>query len=250
MAARPPRPLPPDGPGHPAHARRPGRAGAGRRRRLGRTHGRQAAADQAGRDRRAPHDHQGRARAPARLVRRLQGRVRDQDPEAAVAAGLPPAERHGDGPGRGAAPEPPVAESDQRRPLRVPGDGRDRDAPGASRRRLPGGLGAQAAPAALGLVLPGARAGRPAVACRADLRLGDDRGWSPALDRLRRHAHLLARLLERVPDGVRRDLLDTVGPVLVAVVGIILRGSAYALRAGGPTASGGSSTTSSRCRRS
>jgi hypothetical protein len=46
----------------------------------------------------------------------------------------------------------------------------DLDLPDASPRRFPGGLGAQAAPDALGLVFPGSRAGRPALGCRADLR--------------------------------------------------------------------------------
>ena len=47
------------------------------------------AADQARRARGPRADDQGRARAPARLVRRRTGQVRDRDPEAALAARLP-----------------------------------------------------------------------------------------------------------------------------------------------------------------
>ena len=78
----------------------------------------------------------------------------------------------------------------QHRALRVPDDGRHRDAARAARRlstscvrvrrkRLP----------RVALVLPGGRRGRAAVGRRADRRLGHDRGRPPAVGRLRRDAH-------------------------------------------------------------
>ena len=64
---------------------------------------------------------EGRARAPARLVRRRRGRVRDQDPQAALAARVPRSQRDGAGARHGAGRR---SAAGQRRPLLVPDDGR------------------------------------------------------------------------------------------------------------------------------
>ena len=66
-------------------------------------------------------------------------------------------EREGAGPRCGPGPRSSAGE---RRPVRVPDDGRNRNAAGAARRRLPRGPHPEAAVAALDLVLPCARARR------------------------------------------------------------------------------------------
>ena len=66
---------------------------------------------------------EGRARAPARLVRRRRDPVRRRAPAAALAAGLPRPERARPGARRGAARRAPAG---QRRPRRLPDDGRHR----------------------------------------------------------------------------------------------------------------------------
>ena len=78
------------------------------------------------------HDDEGRAGAHPRLVLRRRGRVRDRDPEAALAARVPRPERDRAGARHGPARRPAAGE---RRPLRVPDDGRDRDAARPARRR-------------------------------------------------------------------------------------------------------------------
>ena len=87
-------------------------------------------ADQAGLVRGSLQDDQRRAGDDPRLVhRREHDRVRDRDPEAALAARLPRPERHGagarDSPGGGPA-------TDQRGPDRLSDDGRHRHRPGCA----------------------------------------------------------------------------------------------------------------------
>ena len=123
----------------------------------------------------------GRARAPARLVHRRPGQVRDRDPAAAVAARLPRPEREG----AGLDTVPPS----QRPPVNVVriafqtmvGIGTLLALLGVvslvvrlRRKRLPESLWFYRA-----LVAAGAAGGR-----RADRRLGRDRGRAPAVGRL------------------------------------------------------------------
>ena len=106
-------PLRAGGADDPADDRLPGRAGAGAGRRLDRARHRRRPADQAGGDRGAVQDDRRRLRAPARLVHRRPGQVRDRDPPPAVAAGLPQLGRARPRPGhRPGGPAP----AGQRRP--------------------------------------------------------------------------------------------------------------------------------------
>ena len=74
--------------------RRARRAGAGRRRRLGGARrGARRSRSSSRRSRGSATTTRGAPDAPARLVRRQRGRVRDRDPEAALAARLPRPER-------------------------------------------------------------------------------------------------------------------------------------------------------------
>ena len=100
-AARPLGPLRADRAADPADGRRARRAGADRRRRLGRARGRRGAADQARRVR-GPRRDRRAARRCTSLGWYDDGEVqlRHRDPEAAVAARLPRPERDGAGPRR------------------------------------------------------------------------------------------------------------------------------------------------------
>ena len=158
--------------GDPADDRRAGRAGAAARRRLGGARGRRRSSRPSSPPSRACSRRR-RARSSTSLgwYDEDTGEVKDgiaiptllsllayHDPNATVRGldAVPPDDR------------PP----DQRDPLRVPDDGRDRHAAGAARRAR--AVRALAAPAAarVALVLPRARAARAAVGRRADLRLG------------------------------------------------------------------------------
>ncbi len=77
----------------------------------------------------------------------------------------------------------------ERDPLLVPDNGWDRHAAGVARRRIPVHLLATSSTARHPLVLPGRRGGRSIGVRRAGGRLGDHRGWSPALGRLQGHAN-------------------------------------------------------------
>ena len=110
----------------PLDGRRARLARSDRRRRLGRARRRRRRSRSSWRRSKGSQTTQtGRARAPARLVRRPRGRVRDQDPEAALAARLPRPEREGQGARRRARRRPPAGE---RRALLLPDDGRHRHA--------------------------------------------------------------------------------------------------------------------------
>jgi hypothetical protein len=89
VPARPPRPLRADGVRHRDDRRERRLAAAGDRRRLGGPRRRDLPAGQARLDGRPGTDHQGRRRAPARLVQRARGRLGHRHPPAAVAARLP-----------------------------------------------------------------------------------------------------------------------------------------------------------------
>ena len=126
-------------------------AGAGARRRLERARGGACTADQARCLRRARRDETRGARAPARLVQRRPGRVRDPDPAAAFPARLPRPERERRRPRRRAGGRAPAR---QRRPHRLSDDGRDRDTARPARPRLSRrSLAAQAA-TGVAVVLP------------------------------------------------------------------------------------------------
>ena len=171
MAEGPPRPLSPHGARRDARVRVADRAGAGDRRRLGRTRGGRAPAGQARRDR-GPATHAGgRAVHVRRHLRRggARGAVRVRGAEAAVAARVPRPERDRQGAGDRPARGPPAG---QHRPLQLPDDGRDRHRPGAARRDLPVHVvAARRRLPALEVVLPRGDGRRPGGVRRADLRL-------------------------------------------------------------------------------
>ena len=118
----------------------------------------------------------------SRLVRGRRRQVRVKIPDAAVAARLPQPEREGDRARLRAGARPAAG---QRRPRRVPDDGRDRHAAGAARRRLLLRTRAARRLPRVALFFRAVVAGRAAVGRRADRRLGDDRGRPPAVGRLR-----------------------------------------------------------------
>ena len=142
--------------------------------------------------------------APVHLLGWYDGdgvRVRDQDPQAALAARLPRPEREGPGPRLGAGGR---AAAGERRPLRVPDHGRHRDGARRPRRRVRRVLVAAPAATGLAVVLPRPRRRRAALGRRPAGRLGHDRGRAPAVGRLRRDAHGAGRhRCERHPGRLR-----------------------------------------------
>src|SRR5262245_57285658 len=116
------------------------------RRRLGRAGHRKDPACEACRARGPSDDDARGARAHPRVVRRTRGEVRDRDPQAPVPAHLPPPELDRAGPRHGPGGGPAAG---QRRPLRLPHDGRDRHSPGAARRGLPRDVAASSPAAAI-----------------------------------------------------------------------------------------------------
>src|SRR5581483_7125891 len=95
------------------------------------------------------------AGAPARLVRRAKGRLRDRNPAPSLDPLVPQLEREGRGTEHGSGARPAAGE---RRPLLVPDDGRDRDDARAAGRRLAVLPPSPAAAAAVAVVLRRGRA--------------------------------------------------------------------------------------------
>ena len=133
-AARPLGPLRAHGAGDPADDRRAGLAGAGRSSATGRRARWRRRSRSSWRRSRAAKTTQAARPSTCSAGTTASGRVRDRDPEAALAARLPRPERESAGARRRAGRRPAAG---QRRPLRVPDDGRDRHAAGAARRGLP-----------------------------------------------------------------------------------------------------------------
>ena len=162
----PPRPLRAHGVRHRDDRRERRRAAAGDRRRLGGPRRGDLPAGQARLDRRAGTDHQGRRRAPARLVQRPRGRLGHRHPPAAVAARLPQPERRRQRPQHRPARR---RSAGQRGAVLFPDDGRDRHAARRARPGLP--LPALPPPRTAALAARRRRGRRAAVGGRADRRL-------------------------------------------------------------------------------
>ena len=148
---------------------RGGGAGADRGRRLGRARGGQSPAGQAGSVRRAWHD---RARGPdahRRLVRRTA-----RCATASRCRGCSRCSRSTirTRPSPASTPSRRTGAAGQRRPHRVPDDGRDRDAAGAAGRLLPGRAVASRPTAGDALVRPRRAAGGAALGRGADRAAG------------------------------------------------------------------------------
>jgi hypothetical protein len=145
------------------------------------------------------HHHEGRRRAPARLVRRARGGMGRGDPPAAVPAGRPQPERGGARPGHRLAGRPAAGE---RGAPGVPGDGRHRHAAGRHRPGVP--VPAPAPPRPAPLAARGGGRGRPAVGGGPHRGVDHHRGRPAAMDRLRRDARVGRRdRRERHPGRVR-----------------------------------------------
>ena len=187
-------------------------------------------------------DHEGRAVHVRRLVQQghRRGRVRDRGPQSAVAARLPRSRTRRS---QGIDTVPP----DDRPPINLVrfafqtmvGIGTLLALLGVAVRVH---AVAQAATAALGLVLPGARAGRPARSRGADRGLDHDRGRAPAVDRLRGHAGQGRRDEQRRP-GAR---LRRAGRRLPAA-GRRRRMAAAAARGAVPRGGGGAALMAEIC---
>src|SRR5439155_23727280 len=151
------------------------------------------------------------------LVQGRPGRVRDPDPAAAFLTRLPRPERESRRPRYGPSGRAPASERGARR---LSDDGRDRNHARPARLRLPLRSLATQAAAGIALVLPCAGGGRATLGCRADLRLGDDRGRPSTVGRLsgdaylrgshrrRRHSSRLRDARARLPRARARGRLD------------------------------------------
>ena len=163
----------------------------------------------------------GRAGAHPRRLHRRRGQVRHPHPRHALAARLPRPQRTRAGPRHACLP------ATARRSTWCGSRSRRWSASAACCWRCSARVSVRAAAAQadarIALVLPRRRAGRAAVGRRPDRRLGDHRGWPPAVGRLPRHAHRPGRHRGRRHPGRLRDARRRLPGAGVAVGWVLVR---------------------------